>query len=54
MGKEVIALPSNGEKKPEKREQHPIEQRPKKDDAATKRALGQKALEGASKDQPKK
>ena len=44
-------MPSNNETRPEKREQHPIERYPKKD---VVRELGKKAVQGASKDKPKK
>ena len=44
-------MPSNNESKPEKREKHKIELPPKKD---VVRELGKKAIEGASKDKPKK
>jgi len=42
------------ETRPEKRETHPIEKSPKKDNSAAIRELGKKAVGGASKDKSKK
>lgn len=48
-------MPLNKGTGPEKREPSPyFEKRPKKDDSAIKRELGKKAVQGASKDKPKK
>ena len=44
-------MSSNKETKPEKSETHQIERYPKKDIV---RELGKKAIQGASKDKPKK
>lgn len=47
-------MPSNNETKPEKREAHPVELHPKKDNSALINQIGKKAVQGASKDKPKK
>ncbi len=47
-------MPFNGETKSEKRETHTIEQHPKKDNSATIRDLGKKAIQSAAKEKPKK
>lgn len=46
-------MPLNPETKPEKENTH-IEKRPKKDDSALVRKLGDTAIKGARKDKPKK